>query len=229
MRLFASRGAKVCSVATVHEEATALATQELRPAHSVHTIVADLRTEHGVAHAFDTAARTHGTPQIIVNNAGISSRQRIVDVQRDDWSALMDINMKAMFFVAQEGARRMIAAKTSGSIINMTSILATKAMTGIALYSTSKAGISQMTKAMAFEFAVHQIRVNAIAPGWFETRMTSDFLQGSARSYLKSVNPMRRLGEPGDLDGAILLLASDAGRYITGTVLTVDGGQSLAG
>jgi 2-dehydro-3-deoxy-D-gluconate 5-dehydrogenase len=229
VRLFASRGAKVCSIATVHDEAMAQTTTDLNPAFDVQYIVADLRTEQGIVHAFDAATIVYGTPQVIVNNAGISSRQRILDVGRDDWSALMDINLKAMFFVGQEAAKRLIADKKSGSIINMSSILATKAMTGTSVYSTAKAGISQMTKAMAFEFAGQQIRVNAIAPGWFETRMTSEFLQSGAKSFLKSVNPMRRLGEPGDLDGAMLLLASNAGRYITGVILTIDGGQSLGG
>jgi 2-dehydro-3-deoxy-D-gluconate 5-dehydrogenase len=229
VRLFASRGAKVYSVATMHDDKISEAIAALEPLHPVTYIAADLRTSAGIMHAFDHAQAVHGTAHIIVNNAGISSRQRFLDVGRDDWNALTDINVKAMFFVAQEAARRMISGKIAGSIINMTSILATKTMTGTSLYATAKAGISQMTKAMAFELAGQGIRVNAIAPGWFETRMTADFLQTGAKAYLKSVNPMRRLGEPGDIDGAMLLLASQAGRYMTGTILTVDGGQSLSG
>lgn len=229
VRLFAARGAKVCSVATAHDEKIKLALADIKSLYPVEFIVADLRKQEGVEFALDAAQAAFGTPQVVVNNAGISSRQRVMDVGRDDWNALVDINVKAMFFVAQEAARRMIADNCNGSIINMTSILATKTMTGTALYSTAKAGISQMTRAMAFELAGKGIRVNAIAPGWFETRMTAEFLQTGAKAYLKSVNPMRRLGEPGDLDGAMLLLASNAGRYITGSILTVDGGQSLSG
>ena len=227
--LFAARGARVCSVATTHDSKVKAALVALNPDHPVVFISADLRKEDGVKLAFDAAKAAHGTPQIIVNNAGISSRQRFLDVARDDWNALMDINVKAMFFVAQEAARRMVTEGVTGSIINMTSILASKTMTGTSVYSTAKAGISQMTKTMAFELAGKGIRVNAIAPGWFETRMTAEFLQSGAKAYLKSVNPMRRLGEPGDIDGAMLLLASNAGRYMTGTILTVDGGQSLSG
>ncbi len=227
--LFASRGARVCSVATTHDPKVADALATLDPEYPVEFISADLRTEEGIKHAFDAAQAAHGTPQVVINNAGISSRQRFLEVGREDWDALMEINVKAMFFVAQEAAGRMIADKIGGSIINMTSILATKTMTGTSLYSSAKAGISQMTKSMAFELAAQGIRVNAIAPGWFETRMTAEFLQSGAKAYLKSVNPMRRLGEPGDIDGAMLLLASNAGRYVTGTILTVDGGQSLSG
>jgi 2-dehydro-3-deoxy-D-gluconate 5-dehydrogenase len=227
--LFASRGARVCSVATTHDGNVKKALAELDPDYPVEFISADLRTEEGIKHAFDAAAAAHGTPQVVVNNAGISSRQKFLDVGRDDWTALTDINVKAMFFLAQEAARRMIAENVTGSIINMTSILASKTMTGTSLYSSAKASVSQMTRAMAFELAGKGIRVNAIAPGWFETRMTAEFLQSGAKAYLKSVNPMRRLGEPGDVDGAMLLLASNAGRYMTGTILTVDGGQSLSG
>jgi NAD(P)-dependent dehydrogenase (short-subunit alcohol dehydrogenase family) len=227
--LFAARGARVSSVATMHDPKVADALSDLNPVYPVAFVSADLRTEDGIKHAFDVAQAAHGTPQVVINSAGISSRKRFLEVGRDDWDALMEINVKAMFFVAQEAASRMIAGNIAGSIINMTSILATKTMTGTSLYSSAKASISQMTKSMAFELAGQGIRVNAIAPGWFETRMTAEFLQSGAKAYLKSVNPMRRLGEPGDLDGAVLLLASNAGRYMTGTILTVDGGQSLSG
>ena len=108
-------------------------------------------------------------------------------------------------------------------------ILANKAMSGSSVYSATKAGVAQMTRSMAHELGPLGIRVNAIAPGWFETRMTAGILSDPAKTYLKGVNPLRRLGQPGDLDGAALLLASEAGRYINGTVITVDGGQSLSG
>ena len=120
-------------------------------------------------------------------------------------------------------------AGTGGTIINMSSILGGKAMTGTSVYSATKAGVAQMTRSMAHELGPLGIRVNAIAPGWFETRMTANFLTDPAKSYLKGVNPLRRLGQPGDLDGVALLLASDAGSYINGTVITVDGGQSVSG
>jgi 2-dehydro-3-deoxy-D-gluconate 5-dehydrogenase len=230
VRLFVARGAKVSSVATHHDPKTGseLNARE-RLGAPVCFIEANLREDADVRRAFDEASAAHGVPEILINNAGVSLRRRVMDVTRDEWSGVMDINLKAMFFVAQEAARRMMAAKISGTIINMTSILGQRAMTGTAVYSASKAALSQMTKALAFELTGYGIRVNAIAPGWFETRMTSEFLNGGAKAFLKSVNPMRRLGEDGDLDGAALLLASNAGRYMTGTIITVDGGQSLSG
>ena len=113
-----------------------------------------------------------------------------LDVKRVDWNSVMEINLKAMFFVAQEAAQRMARDNVQGSIINMSSILSNKAMTGTAVYATAKSGVNHMTKALAFELAGHGIRVNAIAPGWFETRMTARFLNEGAKAYLKSVNPL---------------------------------------
>ena len=229
VRLFSGRGAKVCSVATQHEPLISESVVADADAYEPVFITANLRDEDGVASALDGAEAAHGVPDIVFNNAGVTLRKRFLEIERDDWAHLMDINLKAMFFLGQLSAKRMIAAKKPGSIINMSSILAAKAMTGTAAYSTAKAAISQMTRSMALELGPHGIRVNAIAPGWFETRMTASFLTEPAKSYLKSVNPLRRLGSEGDLDGTALLLASDAGRYITGTTITVDGGQSLSG
>ncbi len=230
VRLFLMRGAKVCSVATHHDPIIVSDVKALvQGTAEICFIEGNLREDSGVKRVFDEAHNAHGVSEILFNNAGVSLRSRVLDVTRDEWSGVMDINLKAMFFVAQEAARRMIEAKISGSIVNMTSVLAQRAMTGTVVYSASKAALSQMTKSLAFELAGDGIRVNAIAPGWFETRMTSEFLNGGAKAFLKSVNPMRRLGEDGDLDGAALLLSSKAGRYMTGTIITVDGGQSLSG
>lgn len=229
VRLFSGCGAKVCSVATNHEALVCESVLADGHDHEPVFVTANLRDEEGASFALDEATSANGVPDIVFNNAGVTLRKRFLDVERDDWAHLMDINLKAMFFLAQDAAKRMIASKKPGSIINMSSILASKAMTGTAAYSTAKAAISQMTRSMALELGPHGIRVNAIAPGWFETRMTASFLTDPAKSYLKSVNPLRRLGSEGDLDGAALLLASEAGRYITGTTITVDGGQSLSG
>jgi 2-dehydro-3-deoxy-D-gluconate 5-dehydrogenase len=229
VRLFSERGARVCSVGTHHDPKINDAILAGRRFHEPKFIEANLRDEEGVLHALNEAVASHGAPDVVFNNAGVSLRKRFLDVEREDWNRLMEINLKGMFFVAQEAARRMIAVEKRGSIINMGSILASKAMTGTAVYSAAKAGISQMTRSIAHELGPYGIRVNCLAPGWFETRMTASFLTDPAKAYLKGTNPLRRLGRPGDLDGAALLLASDAGRYITGTTITVDGGQSLAG
>ena len=139
------------------------------------------------------------------------------------------VNVVGAFNVAQEAARRMIEAKIAGAIINTTSILKNMPQKGAVAYSMSKAALAQMTRALALEWAAHNIRVNAIAPGWFPTGINQELMTGPASNYLKAKNPMRRLGENGDLEGALLLLASNAGGYMTGTTITVDGGHSLQG
>ena len=122
----------------------------------------------------------------------------------------------------------MVAAETSGSIVNIASIAGLGVDKGIAAYAASKAGVIQLTKALALEWARYGIRVNAIAPGWFATEINTDYLASPAGQAILKSNPMRRFGKDGDLDGALLLLSSGAGGYITGTTLTVDGGHLLA-
>lgn len=229
VRLFLNRGAKVCSIATQHDRRICDSLFASIRFHAPVFIDANLTSEEGLVMAVDGCEAAFGPIDILINNAGLSLRKKFLDVSRDDWNRLADINLKGMYFVAQAVATRMRSAGKGGSIINMASILANKAMNGTSVYSATKAGVTQMTRSMAHELGPMGIRVNAIAPGWFETRMTTSFLSDPAKTYLKGVNPLRRLGQPGDLDGATLLLASDAGRYINGTVITVDGGQSLSG
>ncbi|MCY1544837.1 Dihydroanticapsin 7-dehydrogenase [compost metagenome] len=140
---------------------------------------------------------------------------------------IFDVNVGGSFFTAQEIARRMIGRSQSGVIVNTTSILAERPQKGTAAYAMSKACVTQMTRALALEWASHDIRVNAIAPGWFPTRINESQLSGPAGQYFKGRNPMRRLGEMQDLDGIVLMLASDASRYMTGSVITVDGGHHI--
>ncbi|MGB8817033.1 MAG: SDR family oxidoreductase [Rhizobiaceae bacterium] len=227
-RLFMQRGAKVCSVATHHDPAVCESLIAGVRFHQPLFVEANLTQAEGVEMAFTQCEAVFGNPEVLFNNAGLSLRKKFLDVERDEWDRLAEINLKGMFFVAQAAARRMIAGGKGGSIINMASILGGKAMTGTSVYSSVKAGVAQMTRSMALELGPQSVRVNALAPGWFETRMTAGFLSDPAKSYLKGVNPMRRLGQEGDLDGAALLLASPAGRYINGAIITVDGGQSLA-
>lgn len=229
VRLFMHRGAKVCSIATQHDPRICEGLIASTRFHAPVFVDANLTGDEGVNAAFDRCESAFGAPDVLINNAGLSLRKKFLDVVRDDWNRLADINLKGMYFVAQAAAKRMRDTGSGGSIINMASILANKAIAGTSVYSATKAGVAQMTRSMAHELGPLGIRVNAIAPGWFETRMTAAFLTDPAKTYLKGVNPLRRLGQPGDLDGATLLLASEAGRYINGTIITVDGGQSLSG
>jgi NAD(P)-dependent dehydrogenase (short-subunit alcohol dehydrogenase family) len=229
VRLFLQRGAKVCSVAKHHEAAVCQYLLAGVRFHPPVFVEADLTGQSGVDGAFHKCCNAFGPAQILFNNAGLSLRKKFLDVSRDDWNHLADINLKGMYFVGQTAAKRMQEAGIGGSIINMSSILGNKAITGTSVYSATKAGVAQMTRSMAHELGPLGIRVNAIAPGWFETRMTVNFLTDPAKTYLQGVNPLRRLGQAGDLDGVALLLASQAGAYINGAVIPVDGGQSLSG
>ena len=228
VRAMIRAGAKVASVARAHDAAICKTLQnEAANGFEPVFIAADIRCQEEIVNMFDAAEQAFGTVTVLFNNAGVSEKKRTGKITRESWREIMSVNVDGQFFTAQEAARRMIAAKAGGSIVNTTSILAQSAMRGTAAYSISKAAVMQMTRSLALELAAHQIRVNAVAPGWFPTRMNAEFLAGLGGDFIRSQNPMKRLGEAGDLDGVALLLASSASRYITGTVLTVDGGQSL--
>jgi len=189
-------------------------------------IEADVTDRAAMVAAFDAAEQAFGTVSILVNNAGIAqSPSRAIDVPEEEWRKVLGVDLDAVFYNAQEAARRMLAAKIAGAIINIASVLAFGVSKGVAAYATAKAAVVQITKAMAVELAFKGVRVNAIAPGWFVTEINDEYLAGEAGDALKRQIPMGRFGNEGDLDGALLLLSSDAGSYITGSTIVVDGGQ----
>jgi NAD(P)-dependent dehydrogenase (short-subunit alcohol dehydrogenase family) len=146
-------------------------------------------------------------------------------VSEEEWRRVIGTNLDAVFFAAQEAARRMLAAGKGGAIVNIASMLGLDVAKGVAPYAVSKAGVIQLTKAMALELAFKSIRVNAIAPGWIVTDLNRGYLESEAGAAIRREVPVGRFGEARDLDGALLLLASDAGRFMTGTTIVVDGGQ----
>jgi 3-oxoacyl-[acyl-carrier protein] reductase len=162
---------------------------------------------------------------ILVNNAGIAHGGRAVEMPPEEWRKVLSTNLDAVFFWAQEAARRLLAAKKQGAIVNIASVLGLAVSKGAVAYAAAKAGVVQVTKALAVELAFKGVRVNALAPGWFVTEMNNEYLTGEAGTAIKREIPMGRFGNPGDLDGALLLLVSDAGSYITGSTVVVDGGQ----
>ncbi len=196
---------------------------------NVMNIIADVTVPADVERAFDEAESRFGTVTVLFNNAGVAGIERALDMSREQLRHIFEVNVEGAFFVAQEAAKRMIAKGIGGSIINLSSILADAPVKGSSAYAMSRAAISQMTRSLALEWASHGIRVNAIAPGWFPTGPNATIMYGPAKGLPKGKNPMRRLGEPEDVDGAVLMLASDASSYITGTVITIDGGHSLQG
>ncbi|MGO4391246.1 SDR family NAD(P)-dependent oxidoreductase [Variovorax sp. M-6] len=186
----------------------------------VSTIALDVADASSRARLVDEA----GAIDILINNAGIVREGSALGCSEDDWDAVLDINLKGMFFVAQAIAPGM-RARRGGSIVNVASILGVRQAGGVVSYAVSKAGVIQLTKTLALEWARHGIRVNALAPGYLETDLNREFWQTDAGKALVARIPQRRLGQLEDLDAPLLLLASDAARYMTGSVLAVDGGH----
>jgi len=166
-----------------------------------------------------------GAVDILVNNAGVASTKKILEWTEKDWDFIMDVNLRGAWMVANAAAKAMVAADRGGSIINIASIAGERVGKGIMPYTVSKAGVIQLTKAMALELAIHNIRVNAIAPGYIITDINRDYLEGDFGEKMKRGIPQRRFGDPEDLDGPLLLLASDASGFMTGSVIAVDGGH----
>ncbi|HEX4042906.1 MAG TPA: glucose 1-dehydrogenase [Xanthobacteraceae bacterium] len=189
---------------------------------------ADVRDRAAMAAAFDAAEKAFGTVTILVNNAGVASAGRAVDLAEEEWRRVLSTNLDAVFYCAQEAARRMLAAGKGGAIVNIASVLGFGVDKGVVAYATAKAGVIQLTKALALELAFKGIRVNAIAPGWIVTELTRDYLQSDRGATLKREIPIGRFGAERDLDGPLLLLVSDAGRFVTGATIVADGGQMVA-
>ncbi|HSW23090.1 MAG TPA: SDR family oxidoreductase [Burkholderiaceae bacterium] len=187
---------------------------------AVHCLALDV-TDAASRAALVAAA---GPIDILVNNAGVVRETAALSHTEDDWDAVVDTNLKGLFFLAQALAPGM-RERGGGSIINIASILGLRQAGGVVSYAVSKAGVIQLTKTLALEWARHGIRVNALAPGYIETELNRDLWQTEPGLALIKRIPQRRLGQMSDLDGPLLLLASDASRYMTGSVLAVDGGH----
>ena len=188
----------------------------------------DVSDAASVRAAFDALAAQGLVADIVVNNAGIAVSRPLLEQTEADWDGVVDTNLKGAWLVAQEAARRLVAAGLPGSIVNIASITGERVAGGVAPYCASKAGLIQLTRAMALELARMRIRVNALAPGYVVTELNQDFLSSSAGERLRARIPQQRFGRPDDLDGPLLLLASAAGAFITGSVLAVDGGHLVS-
>jgi len=219
-------GAAGASVVLAARRAERLASlqAELRK-KGVKATAVDLDVQSGASVA--AALEAAGPLDIVVNNAGISIVKPALDMPEEDWDAVVDTNLRGAWLMAQGAARRWTAAKRPGVIVNIASILGLRTIGQVAPYNASKAGLIHLTRVLAMEWARHDIRVNAICPGYIETEMNSDFWKTPGGQRLIERIPQRRIGQPGHLDGALLLLASEAGTFMTGSVLTVDGGHTV--
>jgi 3-oxoacyl-[acyl-carrier protein] reductase len=225
-RALADNGAAVALVARRTDRLEALKAEiEARGGKAV-AIEADVTDRTAMVAAFDAAEKAFGTVTILVNNAGVAQQSvRATEVTPEEWRRVLSVDLDAVFYWAQEAARRMIAAKVPGSIVNIASVLGFGDSRGTAAYAVAKAAVVQTTNALSVELAFKGVRVNAIAPGWFVTEINDKFLESELGQALKRDIPMGRFGNAGDLDGALLLLVSNAGAYMTGSTVIVDGGQ----
>lgn len=204
--------ANVAAIAAASGEAIAVAMDVTEP-ESVERAVAEL------------AERLGGPATVVVNNSGVTASRTALDLDPAEWDKVMDTNVKGAWLVARAAARRMIDAGVGGSVVNIASILGFRVAGRVAPYAASKAGLLHLTRALALEWARHGIRVNALAPGYVETDLNRDFFASDPGKALIARIPQRRLGRPEDLDGALLLLASDASAYMTGSTIVIDGGH----
>jgi 3-oxoacyl-[acyl-carrier protein] reductase len=188
---------------------------------------ADVLDREAMKRAFDAAEKAFGTVTLLINNAGVTHADRVTEMSEDTWRRVTGTNLDAVLYWAQEAARRMLAAKKQGAIVNIASVYGYRVSRGVAAYAVAKAGVIQLTNALAVELAFKGVRVNAIAPGFIVTEINEDYLAGKGAEMTRHI-PVGRLGEARDLDGALLLLASDAGRFMAGATIVVDGGQMLA-
>lgn len=245
--VLAKAGAKVAITARRIDRLEKLAADIRASGATAVPAAMDVTDRASVASAFDAAEAALGPIDIVVNNAGIPSHSWFLKTSEEEWRDVMAVNLDGVYRVAQEAARRMVARRTGetcdptgtyagrsksqpskGSIINISSILGYAVIKTLAPYAASKAAVISLTRSMALELAREQIRVNAIAPGYFATEINADYWATPGGQKMMKAIPFERLGKLEELDGPLLLLASDAGAFMTGSVLTVDGGHLLA-
>ncbi|MCW5749883.1 MAG: SDR family oxidoreductase [Alphaproteobacteria bacterium] len=189
----------------------------------------DVTDRASIAEAFEAAETELGPVGIVINNSGVSVQKKAVDISEADYDHVFDTNTRGAFFVAQEGARRMIRHGLEGRIVNIASVAGLKVLGQLSVYCMSKAAVVQMTRAMALEWGRQGINVNAICPGYIETEINADYWGTEGGKRLVSMLPRRRVGDPKDLDGILLMLAAgEESRFINGAIIPVDDGLTLA-
>lgn len=227
-KVLAAAGAKVACTARRTDLLDTVVAEITDAGGMAAAVALDVTDSASIATALDQAATALGTLTILVNNAGLAIDHKLVDTPDADWDAVIDTNLRGTFLMAREAARRMIAAKAAGRIVNIASILGQTASPRVHAYAASKAGIIHLTHTLAAELARDNIRVNALSPGYVETDLNQDLLSGPIGDRIRGRTPLRRFATPDELDAALLLLASPANGFMTGSVVTIDGGLSLS-
>ncbi len=230
-KILAEAGAQVVLAARRVERLKELRAEIESNGGAAHLVALDVTDYASIKSAIAHAETEAGPIDILINNSGVSSTQRLVDVTPEDYRYVMDTNLQGAFFVAQEAAKRMILrAKGDPSrqhrIINIASVAGLRVLSQIGVYCMSKAGVVQMTKAMALEWGRHGINVNAICPGYIETEINREYFQSEGGQKLIDMLPRKRIGYPEDLDGLLLLLSADESRFVNGAIITADDGMA---
>ncbi len=226
--LLARAGAQVVLAARRTDLIQAEAEKIIADGGKALAVTMDVTSSTSIAAALDQIEAVFGVVTVVINNAGITIPKLLLDLSDDDWTNVIDTNLNGVAYVTRETARRMIAAGTGGSIVNIASILAERVQKALTNYAASKAAVVQFTKVAALELAQHNIRVNALCPGYFQTALNRDwFTTNEGQALIKRI-PQRRTGNLEELNGPLLLLASDAGSLMTGAAITVDGGHVLS-
>ncbi|MCT2529965.1 glucose 1-dehydrogenase [SAR92 clade bacterium H921] len=226
-KILAARGAKVVVAARRVERLEALVAEIVGDGGEAVAVAMDVTDSGSIITAFDQAEAAFGTVTMLANNAGVAEVRAALKIDEDSWDRMIDTNLKGVWIAGQQAAKRMIEAGVSGSIVNTASILGLRVSFGQSSYSASKAAVIQLTKSMALEWAGKGVRVNALCPGYFLTEMTQDAFESPEAQAFLSSSPAGRPGEMDEMTAPFLLLASDAGSYLHGVALPVDGGQSI--
>ncbi len=226
--VLAAAGASVAVCARRTDEIAVTVTDIESSGGRAFGVEMDVTDRGSVDAAFGVIEEQAGPVAVLVNNAGVAGGKLAMDLEDSDWDRVMDTNLKGAWTVAQAAARRMAELEIAGVIVNIASVLGLGVSKGVMSYAVSKAGLIQMTKALALEWARHGIRVNALAPGYVDTDLNRDYLASEAgQKQIKRI-PQRRPADIKELDGPLLLLASDASSYMTGSVIAVDGGHLVS-
>jgi NAD(P)-dependent dehydrogenase (short-subunit alcohol dehydrogenase family) len=232
-RVLAANGALTVLAARRVERLKDLRAEIESEGGAAHVVEVDVTQRDSIQAAVDQAEREVGPIDILVNNSGVSTTQRLVDVTTVDFELVMDTNVKGAFFVAQEVAQRMIArskgqADFRGRIVNIASVAGLQVLPQIGVYCMSKAAVIQMTRAQALEWGRYGINTNAICPGYIRTEINDAYWETDGGRKLMQMLPRRRLGKPDDLDGVLLLLVADESQFINGAIITADDGLSVS-
>jgi len=222
----AAAGAKVVCVARNLERLERVAADIRAAGGDAIAVAGDVGSSEAVEAVFDAAEKAYGRVNVLVNCAAQVDFGLFPDLKDENWDALINVNLSGMMRTCRSFARRLIAAAEPGAIVNITSIIAGQVMPGVPTYCTLKSAANQLTRSMAVDMFAHGIRVNAIAPGYFETEMAAPLFDSDAGRMFVERHPLKRLGKVEELDGPLLLLASDASRHMNGSIVTVDAGHS---